>query len=105
LVAEGIDLAVRAGPLADTSYAMRLLAEVRLRSIASPTHLREHGEPRNIGDLGAHRSPALAWRRGRQRLVHARERGRAPGAPVNRQLGCARIDVREISQSRQGVRA
>lgn len=63
LVAEGIDVAVRAGPLADTSYAMRPLTEVQMRLVASPGYLREHGEPRSIGELAAR--PLLSlWRGG-----------------------------------------
>jgi DNA-binding transcriptional LysR family regulator len=60
LVAEGIDVAVRTGPLADTSYAMRPLTEVRMRLIASPAYLRARGVPRSIADLAQHSLAALS---------------------------------------------
>lgn len=39
LVAEGFDLAIRIGPLADSSYAVRNLGESRMRLYASPDYL------------------------------------------------------------------
>lgn len=55
LVAEGFDLAVRIGALADSSLKARKLAETRLLVVASPTYLAEMGTPRGLDDLNAHR--------------------------------------------------
>ena len=55
LVAEGYDVAVRIGALADSSLRARKLAETRGVMVASPGYLAEAGVPRSIDDLGAHR--------------------------------------------------
>jgi DNA-binding transcriptional LysR family regulator len=55
LVAEGFDLAVRAGRLADSSLVARRLGTTDLRLFASPGYLRRAGRPRALGDLADHR--------------------------------------------------
>ncbi len=55
LVAEGFDLAIRIGMLADSSLKARKLAETRVLMVASPEYLAEMGAPRSIDDLNAHR--------------------------------------------------
>ncbi len=55
LVAEGYDLAVRIGALADSSLKARKLAEARRVFAASPGYLDAMGAPRTVDDLGAHR--------------------------------------------------
>ncbi len=55
LVAEGFDLAIRIGVLADSSLKARRLAEARLLLVASPGYLAAMGAPRSLDDLGAHR--------------------------------------------------
>lgn len=55
LVAEGFDLAIRIGALADSSLMARKLAETRLLMVASPEYLAEMGAPRAIDDLNTHR--------------------------------------------------
>lgn len=54
LVAEGFDLAVRAGPLADSALLARKLGEVELGLVASPAYLDEAGRPRRLADLARH---------------------------------------------------
>lgn len=54
LVKEGFDLAVRAGPLADSSLLARKLGEAELGLFASPVYLDRAGRPRRISDLGRH---------------------------------------------------
>jgi DNA-binding transcriptional LysR family regulator len=55
LVAEGYDMAVRIGNLADSSLKARKLAEVRSLIAASPAYLASMGTPRTIDDLTRHR--------------------------------------------------
>jgi DNA-binding transcriptional LysR family regulator len=55
LVAEGYDVAIRIGTLADSSLKARKLAEARSVIAAAPGYLAEHGTPRTIDDLAEHR--------------------------------------------------
>lgn len=54
LVAENIDLAVRLGPLADSSMIARRLAPMRARVCASPGYIAARGTPRHPAELAAH---------------------------------------------------
>jgi DNA-binding transcriptional LysR family regulator len=54
LVAEGIDLAIRAGLLADSSLVARRVAGSSLGLFASPDYLKRHGRPRAPRDLTRH---------------------------------------------------
>lgn len=71
LIEEGLDLAVRIGPLADSSLVARHVGSVRRVVVASPAYLARRGVPRMPSDLAAHdtifgmaRSPGREWRFG-----------------------------------------
>lgn len=55
LVEEGIDAAVRIGPLPDSSLVALGLGETRRVTCASPAYLRRAGTPRSPQDLRTHR--------------------------------------------------
>jgi DNA-binding transcriptional LysR family regulator len=55
LVDEGIDVALRIGPLADSTLMARKLGEFRRVICASPAYLEAHGRPRSPADLARHR--------------------------------------------------
>jgi DNA-binding transcriptional LysR family regulator len=55
LVAERIDLAVRAGALPDSSLKAQKLGISEFQLYASPTYLRKFGEPKTPRDLEKHR--------------------------------------------------
>jgi len=52
---EGIDCAVRVGPLEDSSLIARKIGYLRNVMIASPDYLAKHGAPSSIDDLKDHR--------------------------------------------------
>jgi DNA-binding transcriptional LysR family regulator len=59
LLEEGIDAAVRIGPLPDSSLVAIPLGDVRRVMCASAAYLREHGTPRRLEDLREHRGVRL----------------------------------------------
>ncbi|MDN6887180.1 LysR family transcriptional regulator [Variovorax sp. CAN2819] len=54
LVLEGIDCALRVGPLANSSLVARPLGHFTLINCASPAYLERHGTPRTPADLPEH---------------------------------------------------
>jgi DNA-binding transcriptional LysR family regulator len=71
LIDEGIDVAVRIGPLADSTLIARRVGEVRRVLVASPAYLARRGTPKKPADLAAHdtilgiaRSEPSEWRFG-----------------------------------------
>lgn len=55
LIEERADLAIRIGPLADSTLNARHLGTSRLRLLASPGYLARHGTPNRIDQLRGHR--------------------------------------------------
>lgn len=54
LIAEGVDVAIRARKLEDSSLVARHLFENPMLLVASPSYLELHGEPREPADLKRH---------------------------------------------------
>ncbi|MEZ2294830.1 LysR substrate-binding domain-containing protein [Variovorax sp. RCC_210] len=54
LIAQGIDIAIRMGKLADSSLGARYLGVNPWVMVASPAYLKKHGTPRRAQDLSAH---------------------------------------------------
>ena len=69
LVADGIDLAVRAGKLSDSTLVVRKIADSELGIFGAPEYLARRGHPRRPSDLKQHaclnyggREGKLPWR-------------------------------------------
>ena len=54
LVAEGADMALRLGPLANSAFGHRRLATARRHVVASPSYLARRGVPATPADLAMH---------------------------------------------------
>ncbi|HQR10943.1 MAG TPA: LysR family transcriptional regulator [Casimicrobiaceae bacterium] len=77
LVKEGIDVAIRTGPLRDSTLVARPLGTLELLLFASPSYLARAGNPATVPDLARH--TAVLFRvpsTGKDRPWHFRERGR-----------------------------
>lgn len=59
LVANGIDVAIRMGKLADSTLGARFLGVNPWLMVASPKYLRKHGTPKKADELSRH--PALIY--------------------------------------------
>ena len=55
IVQQGVELAVRAGPLADSSLVARALLSEATMLCASPAYLRRHPAPASVEELAGHR--------------------------------------------------
>jgi DNA-binding transcriptional LysR family regulator len=63
LIADGIDLAFRLGPLKDSSLVARRILTYRHRLVASPSYLKDREPPRSPQDLLSHRLLTFSyWR-------------------------------------------
>ncbi|HLH89016.1 MAG TPA: LysR family transcriptional regulator [Xanthobacteraceae bacterium] len=54
LVEEEIDVAIRLGPLQDSSLIARRLTRTQFRLVGAPSYLAAHGRPRSLDDLSRH---------------------------------------------------
>jgi LysR family transcriptional regulator, regulator for bpeEF and oprC len=59
LVAEGVDLALRAGSLEDSTLVARRVYDDRFVAVASPDYLALHGVPQTPADLAGHQCLGL----------------------------------------------
>ena len=55
LVKDGVDLAIRVGPLTDSSLIARKIGDSARVTVASPEYLELNGEPDNLQDLLSHK--------------------------------------------------
>ena len=67
LVAEGVDIALRLGPLADSGFGVRLLGRAPRLVVAAPAYLARRGSPKTPAELSSHDcilGPGLSGRSG-----------------------------------------
>jgi LysR family transcriptional regulator for bpeEF and oprC len=98
LVEEGIDAALRNGPLSDSSLVARRVYDARWGTYASPDYLAMHGEPNTPADLAGHnclgfyavaRGEVFDWvfEKDGERIVHV------PGGRLSVSNGEAMLDA------------
>lgn len=75
LIEEGVDLAVRAGRLVDSSLVVRKLAQSDLGFFAAPDYLKAHGVPKGLDELAEHEVVLFRSRQGTQRTKLQSTRG------------------------------
>jgi DNA-binding transcriptional LysR family regulator len=61
LVEEGVDIALRLGPLHDSSLIARRLTSTQFRVVGAPGYFAKRGKPRRIEDLAAHDCLAFTY--------------------------------------------
>jgi DNA-binding transcriptional LysR family regulator len=67
LAEEGVDVAVRIGPVQEASLVVRRLRRTRLVTVAAPSYLARRGTPRVPADLDRHDCAVLVSPQGRPR--------------------------------------
>jgi len=102
LLQEGFDLAIWAGPLADSSLMARRLGRAQAALLhASPAYLRKHGTPRRVEDLADHDCLLLTGASHRWML---RRKGRLSVAPVRvRAAASSFVLLRALALAGHGI--
>jgi len=75
LVAEGFDMAIRAGKLEDSSLVARKLVSTELALFAAPSYLERRGRPKTLADLARHDCVVFRARSGRNAWTFTGPRG------------------------------
>lgn len=98
LLADGIDVALRAGELTEPTLVAKEVGRIQWRLVASPAYVKTHGMPRRPEDLAKHQcitvsaagSPATLWRlRSALRVVEVAVKGRFQVNTMQAQLNGA----------------
>jgi len=63
LIEERADIAIRTGPLRESSLIARKLGDSRMMIVAAPDYLRRHGEPETPADLEQHNQLGFCFTR------------------------------------------
>lgn len=104
LVKEGVDIAIRLGPLTDSSLKLHPLGESRRLMVAAPAYLREHGRPEKPEDLTHHNVIRMSNIVGSETLALTGPDGRTHAVPV---AGNLRVDhglaAREAFRAGRGI--
>ena len=86
LVREGIDIALRLGPLTDSSMKLRSLGQSRRLLVAAPDYLSARGFPRSPGELSAHEGIRMSNVAGSDSLVFEGADGQHLSVPFGGRL-------------------
>jgi DNA-binding transcriptional LysR family regulator len=76
LIADGIDLAFRLGPLKDSSLVARRILTYRHQLVASPSYLKDREPPRTPQDLRSHRLLTFSYWRPENSWAFVHKNGR-----------------------------
>ncbi len=99
LIEEGVDIALRIGPLANSALSVRLVGHVRRLWVASPAYLKRRGTPRTPADL-THHEALLGTLRGNTEWQFAGARRGAPPR-LNGRLRADDVETR-LRAAREG---
>jgi DNA-binding transcriptional LysR family regulator len=106
LVAQGIDVAIRMGKLADSSLGARFLGVNPWLMVASPKYLKKHGAPRTPADLSAHETLIYSSVQGNDVWRVVTPRGEAQTVPVTARLRSNNLSaVLAAARSHLGIAA
>jgi DNA-binding transcriptional LysR family regulator len=106
LVAQGIDVAIRMGKLADSSLGARYLGTNPWLMVASPKYLKKHGAPKRPADLSAHETLIYSSVQGSDVWRVVSPRGEASTVPVTARLRSNNLSaVLAAARSHLGIAA
>ncbi|MBK6008577.1 LysR family transcriptional regulator [Ramlibacter ginsenosidimutans] len=106
LVAQGIDVAVRMGKLADSSLGARFLGANPWLMVASPAYLRKHGTPRKPAELSSHETLIYTSVQGSDVWRVVSPRGEASTVPITARLRSNNLSaVLAAARSHLGIAA
>ncbi len=88
LVAEGFDLAVRAGPLRDSSLVVRRVGTLESAFYATRRYLERRPAPTRVDDLGAHECVLFRATNARQDITLEGPRGESRAVTVTGPIAC-----------------
>lgn len=88
LVTEGFDLAVRAGPLRDSSLVVRRVGILESALYATPKYLERGGAPKKVEDLATHVCVLFRAQGGRQEVTLDGPRGESRAVTLNGPIAC-----------------
>ncbi|WBL79257.1 LysR family transcriptional regulator [Bradyrhizobium xenonodulans] len=104
LVREGVDVALRLGPLAESSMKLKSLGQSRRMLVAAPSYLAERGRPARPQDLANHEGIRMSNIAGSDVLVLQGRRGGRHAVPL---AGRLRVDhglaAREALAAGRGI--
>ena len=104
LVREGVDVAIRLGPLTDSSMKLKPLGRSRRVLVASPDYLAMRGRPARPQDLAKHETVGMSNIAGSDMLVLHGRRGGRHAVPLSGRL---RVDhglaAREALAAGRGI--
>jgi DNA-binding transcriptional LysR family regulator len=104
LVREGVDIALRLGPLSDSSMKLRALGESERLLVAAPSYLAARGRPATPGDLSRHEGIRMSNIAGSDALALEGSKGQRYSVPFGGRL---RVDhglaAREAMVAGRGI--